>query len=109
MPLEFVFSFLIRALYIGLGVVLIRKYLRTRDAGFIWLGVAAVLWPMASPLLDSLVMERIISGHSNSQMTMGEIASLARAVQQTISLGLLLVAVLYLSRTKRGRTPLAAG
>jgi hypothetical protein len=109
MPLSFLAPFLIWALYVALGGVLIRKYLRTRDAGFIWLGVAAVLWPMASPLLDSVVMGRIISGHSSSQMTMGEIASLAGLVQQTISLGLLLVAVLYLSSTKRGRTSLTAG
>lgn len=40
------------ALQRAIVIALVRKYLRTRDAGFIWLGVAVVLWPRVSGLLD---------------------------------------------------------
>jgi hypothetical protein len=101
MPLPSLVPALIPALYVALAVVLMRKYLRTRDAGFIWLGVAVVLWPLASRLLDPVLVDRIINSHSNAQMTVGEIVTLVRSIQQLIGIGLLLIAVLYLSRTKR--------
>jgi hypothetical protein len=103
MPLPSLVPLLIPALYVVLAVALKRKYLRTRDAGFIWLGVAVVLWPLASRLLDRVLLDRIVSGHSTGGMTLGEIATLAGSIQQLIAIGLSLVAVLYLSRTNIGR------
>ncbi len=103
MPLPSLVPSLIPALYVVLAVVLMRKYFRTRDAGFIWLGVAVVLWPPASRLLDRVLVGRIIDGHSNGQMTVGEIVNLIGSIQQLIGIGLLLIAVLYLSRTNTGR------
>jgi hypothetical protein len=52
-------------LHIAIAVVLVRKYLRTRDAGFVWLGVAVVIWPPVSRLLDygeRLLIDRPIKG-----------------------------------------------
>jgi hypothetical protein len=103
MPLSSLVPALIPALYIALAVVLIRKYLLTRDAGFIWLGAAVVLWPLASRLLEPVLVERIINGYSNGQTTAGQLVSLIRSTQELISIGLLLVAALYLSRTGSGR------
>ena len=34
------------ALHLVLAVVLVRKYLQTRDVGFVWLGMAVVIWPV---------------------------------------------------------------
>jgi hypothetical protein len=94
MPLPSLVPLLLPALSIALVVVLTRKYLRTRDAGFIWLGVAVVLWPLASRLLDRVLLDRIISGHLIGRMTVGEIATLVGSIQQLIASGLLLIAVL---------------
>ena len=38
---------------LALAIVLVRKYLRTCDMGFVWLGVAGVIWPLVSGLLVS--------------------------------------------------------
>jgi hypothetical protein len=95
-----------------LAVVLVRKYLRTHDIGFIWLAVAVVLWPLSSRLLDQgegvliggarhgqsvfCPFTLITSGH----MTAGRLVFLTGAVQQLIGVGLLLVAALYLCKPK---------
>jgi hypothetical protein len=36
---------------VAVAAVLIRKYLQTRDIGFIWLGMAVVIWPFLSRIL----------------------------------------------------------
>ena len=36
------------AAQLALAIALTRKYIRTRDAGFIWLGAAILLWPLVS-------------------------------------------------------------
>jgi hypothetical protein len=38
---------------LALALVLVRKYIRTRDVGFVWLGLAGVIWPLVSGLLVS--------------------------------------------------------
>jgi hypothetical protein len=35
-------------LYLAIAVILVRRYLRTRDIGFIWLGAAVLVWPIIS-------------------------------------------------------------
>jgi hypothetical protein len=40
-------------LHLVIAVVLVRKYVRTRDVGLIWLGVAVVVWPLVPPLLGA--------------------------------------------------------
>jgi hypothetical protein len=108
-------------LYLALAVVLIRKYVRTRDIGFVWLGVAILVWPLASALLgqgERVLIDRVLQGRpafypfslvERGQMTVGELVFLTGAVQQLIRLGLLLVAVLYLCRTNSGRDLQPAG
>jgi hypothetical protein len=32
--------------YIALATVLVRKYMLTRDKGYVWLGIAFLLWPL---------------------------------------------------------------
>ena len=39
-------------LHLAIAVVLVRKYARTRDVGLVWPGVAVVVWPIVSRLLD---------------------------------------------------------
>jgi len=100
-------------LYLALALVLAAKYMRTRDAGFIWLGVAVVLWPLAAYWLDrgeGVLLNRVVHGEpvgmypfslvSSGRMTVGEFIRLTGSVQQLIGVALLLVAILFLSRAK---------
>jgi hypothetical protein len=100
-------------LHIAIGAILVRQYLRTRDVGFIWLGVAVVLWPGISRLLEAgekVFIDRLIRHESvdfypfslvaSGQMTTGNLVMSLAVFQQFIGVCLLLVAVLYLSRAK---------
>jgi hypothetical protein len=97
---------------LALALVLVRKYIRTRDVGFVWLGLAGVIWPLVSGLLVSglLIQDKavMITGHFfrfypfslHRQASAGSVVVVFWSVQQLIGVGLLLVAVLYLHRMK---------
>jgi hypothetical protein len=97
---------------LALAIVLLRKYLRTRDIGFVWLGLAGVIWPLVSGLLVSglLIQDKAvtITDHFfrfypfslHRQASAGSVVVVLWSVQQLIGVGLLLVAVLYLHRMK---------
>ncbi len=100
-------------LYIVLAIVLVRKYLRTRDVGFIWLGVAGVVWPFLSYPLRlgerALVMRAVhhesvmypvseIGRDRTTDFTLGMSLNL---LYYLFEVALLLVAAIYLARTKR--------
>lgn len=107
-------SSLVVALQLALLVALVTKYLRTRDAGFVWLGVAVIVWPLASWLLNWGVRVQINSslrGHragffpftliQSGEVTPGEFSMSFTLLDRTISVALLLIAVLVLARRKR--------
>lgn len=98
-------------LHIAIAAILVRQYLRTRDAGFVWLGVAVVIWPGISRLLEGgekVFIDRLIRHESvgfypftlvaAGQITTGSLVMSLAVFQQLIGVCLLLVAVLYLSR-----------
>lgn len=101
-------------LYVALAVVLVRKYLRTRDVGFVWLGVAVIIWPIVSRVLlsysESILMRRLSNGQpvgfypfslvEGGHMTIGSLVLSLNLLQQLIGNGLLLVAVFYLYKSK---------
>lgn len=106
------------ALVIALVAALVLKYQRTRDAGFIWLGVAFVVWPIISGMLQNgsrILMNRVARGEStgfypfslvqHGQMTVGNLFMLLALLLRLIQIGLLLAAVFYLGRTKRNSEP----
>ena len=76
-------------LYLVIAILLVRTYRRTNDVGFIWLGTAVLVWPVVARLLESAL-----------RFNVGRVAPLAHLSQQVFSLALLLIAVLYLSKTK---------
>ena len=101
------------ALYLALAIVLARKYLRTRDIGFLWLGAAVVIWPLVSRLLargEHDLIDRILRRQSvgfypfslveRGQMTISNLVSSLAYFHQLIGAGLLLIAALYLYGTK---------
>ena len=100
-------------LHVAIAAILVRQYLRTRDVGFVWLGVAVVIWPGVSRLLEGgekVFIDRLIRRQSvgfypfgliaSGQMTIGSLVMSLAVFQQLIGVCLLLVAVLYLSRAK---------
>lgn len=106
------------ALYIALALALVSKYMRTRDPGFIWLGVAVILWPLCTYWLNQTeanLLNRVIRGQpvgfypfnliASRRMTVPEFIRLNGSVQQLIGAALLLVGVMFLGRTKRESAP----
>lgn len=113
-----VFEWCAFALYLALALALIAKYMRTRDAGFIWLGAAVILWPLCTYWLNRMeatLLNRVIHGQpvgfypfnliAERRMTVPEFVRLSGSFQQLIGAALLLVAVLFLSRPKREPAP----
>lgn len=109
-------------LYFAIAIILVRKYLRTRDVGFVWLGVAVIIWPGVSGLLelgersliDRVVHHRVVGLYpfslvEHGQMTLGSLVLSLSLFQQLIGICLLLVAVLYLSNTRNTRDLPTAG
>ena len=101
-------------LHLAIGVLLVRKFTQTRDIGFIWLGVAVVIWPLLSKLLDvgaRVLIERTLNHQwtgfypftliERGQVTIGSLVASLALFQQIIGVCLLLIAVLYLSKTKK--------
>lgn len=104
-------SYIILLLYLVIAVVLIRKYLRTRDVGLIWLGAAVVIWP---PILRWLFLDQVpryVQHHRSgaypslsvlgTQMSIGSFLISLDELQQIFGLVLVLVAVLLISNANR--------
>jgi hypothetical protein len=86
--------------YLAIATVLVRRYLRTREVGFVWLGMAVIVWPLLSSLLgygQRLFIQRVGSGPF---YTIGELVVTIMYGRQIIGLALLFTAVFYLSKTK---------
>lgn len=104
--------------YVAIVALLARQYFRTRDIGLIWLAVAVVVWPLLSRMLqagEKIFIDRLVHHQpaelfpfslvESGQLTIGSLMVILTYTQQLIGVVLLLVAVLYLSRMKFGRTP----
>jgi hypothetical protein len=101
-------------LHFAIAIILVRKYLRTRDVGFIWLGVAVVIWPLVSNVLQAgtrVLVDHILKHEwvafypftlvERGEVTVGVLVSWLAILQQLVGVCLLLVAVFYLSRTTK--------
>jgi hypothetical protein len=97
------------ALYIIAAVLLVRRYLRTRDAGLLWLGAAVVVWPYISRLLER--GELRLAVHSSlglvlgEQMTPGNFYTLLQSFNQVVGAGFVLIAILYLTKSRAKHNP----
>lgn len=100
------------ALDLAIAAVLVRKYKRTQDVGLLWLGLAIGIWPLVSrllafgerPLIDKVVRHQPVGFYPFSlveagQITLGQLVTYISAAEQIVGICLLLVAVLYLSKT----------
>jgi hypothetical protein len=109
---------LVFMLKLAVVVVLVRKYLQTRDRGFVWLGVAVIIWPGVSGVLEGgecLLIALPSGSHwgtffpfnlvSSGRMTLGTLFTTLHLLQELVGIGLLLVAVLFLSKSKGDSKP----
>lgn len=102
------------ALHVVIAVVLGRKYLRSRDVGFVWLGAAVLIWPFVSNLLNQgerVLVSRSVNNQSvgllspiqawiqRGDISVGHLLSALAMGQQLVGVVLLLIAVLYLCMT----------
>jgi hypothetical protein len=99
-------------LHLTIAVILVRKYIRTRDIAFIWLGVAVVIWPLVSRLLEAgerILVSRTLNHQwdgfypftllKNGRTTVGSLIMSLSLIDQLVGVCLLLIAVFYLSKT----------
>lgn len=102
-------------LHLVIAVVLVRKYLRTRDVGFVWLGVAVVVWPLVTRLLsagehvfiDRLGRHQFVGFYpfslvARGEMTLGSLVASLQLAEQVVGVCLLLIAVNYLYKSRDG-------
>ena len=91
-------------LYIAAAVLLIRRYLRTRDVGLLWLGVAVLVWPYMSRLLEQgelrLALRPSFRLMFGEQMTPGNFYALTHSLNHMIGAAFVLVAILYLTKSR---------
>lgn len=106
--------------YLALTAGLVHKYIRTRDLGFVWLGVAAIIWPLSSGLLIQAIERRVLfrgpavklypfTFFEHGQMSVGSLIESLYLLQHLIEIGLVLVAVLYLCRARQDNSERAIG
>jgi len=104
-------------LYLAIAAVLVRTYKRTGDVGLVWLALAIGIWPLVSrllafaerPLIDRVVRHQPVGFYpfslvESGQLTLGQIVSYISAAEQIVGICLLLLAVVYLSKTSIRRT-----
>jgi hypothetical protein len=104
-------------LHLVIATVLVRKYLRTRDIGFVWLGIAVVIWPLVSAILqngESALVDNLVRGQlvgfypfslvERGQMTVGSLVASFGILHQLVEVSLLLVAVVCLYKSKSDNT-----
>jgi hypothetical protein len=103
--------------YGAIAVILVRKFLRTRNTGFILLGLATVIWPLVHLLVlhweSKIVARMAISGFpeffpfgqaGHAGISVGSLLELLEALERLVGVVLLLAAVWYLCRPVTGKT-----
>jgi type II secretory pathway component PulF len=97
------------ALYIIAAVLLVRSFLRTRDAGLLWLGAAVLVWPYMSMLLVRgelrLVHRSSFGLMFGEQMISGNLYTLFQSLNHLVGAGLTLLAILYLTKNRANQDP----
>jgi hypothetical protein len=99
-------------LYLALASVLIRKYKSTGDVGFLWLGVAIILWPIASNVIvgwsGHALMQHALSNHHSAKPNglsksgaafASDVSALLDLLQRAVELVLVMFAVRFLYKS----------
>ncbi len=91
-------------LYIIATVFLIRRYLRTRDIGLLWLGVAVLVWPYLSDFIEQgelrLALHSSLKLTSGANLTPGSFYTLFQGMNHAIGAALVLCAILHIGKAQ---------
>ncbi|HEY1810244.1 MAG TPA: hypothetical protein VGG42_16900 [Acidobacteriaceae bacterium] len=115
--LSTILPFITLAVYLPMAVLLVWTWARTREKAFAWLGVAVVIWPLLSHIIDraSLIAVRG-SWHGQAvkyfpydlarrgTISMYSLVQIISRLEQLIGAALVLTAVFYLCRMKTQNT-----
>jgi len=104
-------------LYLAIIAALVHKYRRTRDQGFLWLGVPLVILPLLGVPLDhelQLAVDMLAGGGrvgffpftlvERGTISLGSLVLLLGLVRQLEWSGLMLTAILMLHKSKPSET-----
>ena len=116
MMVPLLMSAVVFAFYMVLVAALLRKYKSTGDVGFVWLGVAVILWPFVSNLLGwggHIVMTHFVSSHAagkqpvdgNGVSNGSLVGAVFQMLQRVIGIGLLLVSIHFLAKGRETAEP----
>jgi hypothetical protein len=111
-------SLVILLFYMIVALVLARSYASTRDAGFLWLGAAVIVWPFVSGWLQvgqqylvnrvnhhPAVLFTFLRGHAEFTINdLLDVLNTLTVLRSVIGAGLMLVAVVYLGRSRSARS-----
>jgi hypothetical protein len=95
--LPMVGSAIIFFLYLVLAAILIRKFNATGDVGFIWLGIAAIAWPIVANLIRGQIAMRSIKVAAAAPPPGNTLLVSFDLVQRAVEVALLIVAARFLS------------
>jgi hypothetical protein len=70
-------------------------FVRTRNLGFLWLGIAIVLWPYVCNFLGHLIGHAIVTRY---QITIGMFFICLEAVKDIVTVLFLFIAIFYFGR-----------
>ena len=100
--------------FIGIVCVMVIKYRNTRDRGFIWLGLALVIWPLVAYCLEAgerVLINRLSEGQtvslypfslvSQGRITIGKLVATLGSFRSFIKSVLILTGLAMLYRGSR--------
>jgi hypothetical protein len=98
----YILAALSAAIQIAIVFVIIRKFIRTRDVGFVWLGLAVVVWPLLERMMDQgtrILVDGLVRRYGDVRA--GDLVAASSMGKQLIRGILLLVAVFFLRSDAR--------
>lgn len=93
-------------LYLGLAAILVRKYKATGDAGYLWLVIALVGWPLLANYIGSELTLHYLRTHPSKPNTAAilnpkdKFLHLYDLLQRVIGILLVIFAVYFLGKTE---------
>lgn len=101
------------ALFVAIAWVLVLKYLRTRDKGFLWLAAAFIVWPLINSLLghgNAIMLNRLADGEpvgwfpftlvEAGRLTTGDLVAMFAYIREAIRSALILIGIASLHKTR---------
>jgi len=86
-------------LYLAIALCVVVKYRRTRVQGYLWLGLALVVWPVVDVILSRTVEGALVSNNADSHSTLvfpPHLVATVRMIKHCAEYAIFLTAILTL-------------